>query len=298
MKYETKHPIILPGSSAIVQLMMRASHVTLGHLGRATMLSHLRRKYWIIGGNKFGKKIVKDCLSCRKYHARPCQPMMADLPANRVLGDCAPFTNTGVDYFGPSLTVHGRKSQKMYGVIFTCLSGRAIHLELSHSLTNDSFIHALRRFVCRRGNVASLISDNGTNFTGANAELRRVIEQWNSENIEGWLKQKGITWKFNPPYSSHYGGVWEREIRSVRKVLTALMYEQKVQYLSDLFWQRWKKEYLSTLKHRQKWQDPDERLKENDLVLVTDLSLPRNQWPLGRIQEFVTSEDGRNRTAK
>jgi hypothetical protein len=221
--------------------------------------------------------------------------------------------------------------------------------------------------VCRRGNVASLISGNGTSITGANAELRRVIEQWNSEHIEGWLKQKGISWKFNPPYSSHYGGVWEREIRSVRKVLTALMNEQKVkltnealqtflcevesilnhrpltpvtddpqdcdaltpnhllllnatnsfppglfshhdsyhkrrwkqvQYLSDLFWQRWKREYLTTLQHRQKWQNPDERLKENDLVLVTDISLPRNQWPLGRIQEFVTSEDGRDRTAK
>ena len=59
LKYDTKHPIILPGSSAIVQLMMRDSHVTLGHLGRATMLSHLRRKYWIIGGNKFAKRIVK-----------------------------------------------------------------------------------------------------------------------------------------------------------------------------------------------------------------------------------------------
>jgi transposase InsO family protein len=249
LKYETKHPIILPGSSAVVQLMMRDSHVTFGHLGRATMLSHLRRKYWIIGGNKFVKKIVKDCLSCRKYHARPCQPMMADLPVNRVLGDCAPFTNTGVDYFGPFLTIHGRRSEKRYGVIFTCLSSRALHLELSHSLTTDSFIHALRRFVSRRGNVASLISDNGTNFTGANAELRRVIEQWNSEHIEGWLKQKGISWKFNPPYSSHYGGVWEREIRSVRKVLTALMNEQKVK-LTDEALQTLLCEVESILNHR------------------------------------------------
>jgi hypothetical protein len=81
--------------------------------------------------------------------------------------------------------------------------------------------------------VSSLISDNGTNFTGANTELRGAIKQWNLEGVEAWLKQKGISWKFNSPYASHYGGVWEREIRSVRKVLTALMNEQRVKLTDE-----------------------------------------------------------------
>ena len=91
---------------------------------------------------------------------------MANLPQDR-LEPAPPFTFCGVDYFGPWHIKEGRKELKRYGVLFTCLASRAIHLETAKSLETDSFINALRRFLARRGPVQLLRSDQGTNFVGA-----------------------------------------------------------------------------------------------------------------------------------
>ena len=106
--------------------------------------------------------------------------------------------------------------------VFTCLTMRAVHLELSYSLDTDAFINALRRFISRRGKPHTFFSDNGSNFVGGNQELRRSIQHLNQETNEARLKQDEIRWKFNPPYASHMGGIWERVIRSIRRVLTAI----------------------------------------------------------------------------
>ena len=93
-------------------------------------------------------------------------------------------------------------------------------------LTTDAFINALRRFLSRRGPVLHFFSDNGTNFVSAEKTLREALRQWNQHQIEDFLLQKEIQWTFNPPNASHMGGVWERMIRSVRRILTSLMTEQ------------------------------------------------------------------------
>ena len=53
---------------------------------------------------------------------------MADLPTDRTI-DEPPFTNCGVDMFGSFLIKERRKKLKKYGVLFTCLSSRAVHIE-------------------------------------------------------------------------------------------------------------------------------------------------------------------------
>lgn len=100
---------------------------------------------------------------------------MADLPKERVTPDLPPFTNVGVDYFGPIEVKRGRAMVKRYGVIFTCMESRAVHLEVANSLSTDSCINAIRRFTCHRGQVGCLRSDNGTNFVGAERELREAL---------------------------------------------------------------------------------------------------------------------------
>ena len=149
---------------------------------------------------------------------------MAELPKDR-LTPAPPFTFTGVDFFGPYLIKEGRKELKRYGCLFTCLVSRAIHIETANSLETDSFIQALRRFISRRGPVREIRSDNGTNFVGANTELREAIEEVDNDQVRNKLRQEGIDWIFNPPSASHMGGVWERQIRTTKKVLTVLLHE-------------------------------------------------------------------------
>jgi hypothetical protein len=365
--FEMNHPILLPKSSNVTIILIRESHRLVGHLGRNSVSANLRKKYWVINGNAAVKRVLRECIICKKLQGPHSTQKMADLPSTRLAADVPAFTHVGTDFFGPFIVKIGRTTHKRYGVIFTCMSSRAVHLEVSHSLEANSFLNALRRFICRRGNVSSITSDNGTNFVGGNNELCKSIKTWNQNVIENWLKQRDITWKFNSPHSSHHGGVWERLIRSVRKVLTSLMSEQpiklndeglstlmcevefilnsrpltqqsddpndleaitpnhlillnpggnlppgifkpsdnyatrrwrQIQYLADLFWTRWRKEYLPSLQQRQKWVTNQRPHQPGDLVLVVDINLPRNQWPLGRVTEAIRSEDGRIRRAK
>jgi hypothetical protein len=131
---------------------------------------------------------------------------MADLPSDRITADKPPFSSTGMDYFGPFEVKYGRKTLKRYGVIFTCSASRAIHLEVAASLTTDSCINTIRRFLARRGPVELIRSDNGTNIVGAEAELRRELSTWNQSQIGRMLQQENVKWIFNTPAASHFGG--------------------------------------------------------------------------------------------
>ncbi|XP_033100268.1 uncharacterized protein LOC117103763 [Anneissia japonica] len=179
-----------------------------------------------MGGRVNLKSVIHRCVQCRKTTAPTLQQKMSDLPADRVKSALPPFTNVGVDCFGPIYVRQGRSSVKRYGIIFTCLNIRAVHLEVSSSLDTTSFINALRRFIARREMPSEIRSDNGGNFVKGNKELRAAIEGWNQEQIHQHLLQRHIVWCFNPPTASHYGGAWERCIRTVRKVLAALTTEQ------------------------------------------------------------------------
>ena len=142
------------------------------------------------------------------------------LPADRL--QVAPASSTvGVDFFGPLKVKHLRKQEKRYGCLFTCLVTRGVHLEVTHSLSTDSFIMSLRRFIARRGKPTVIFSDNGTNFVGANREYGL-----NQDKIAGALSKERIQWVFNSPAAPHMGGVWERLVRSCKKALNVVLQNQ------------------------------------------------------------------------
>lgn len=148
------------------------------------------------------------------------------------------FSAVGIDYFGPlhvSKTViklitcsQNPALLKRYGCIFTCLKSRAIHLELVKDLSTHSFLNVVHRFIARRGPPKIIYSDNGTNFKAASSTVLAELKQLNQETITNELANKAIEWRFSPPAASHQGGIWERLIRSVRKVLTSLLQNKTV----------------------------------------------------------------------
>ena len=222
----TRHQIILPANHHITDLIIRHYHLTCAHGGIERTLSEIRQRFWILKGRTAVKRALHQCITCKRLKA-PCQTqMMSDLPTDRVTPFKPPFTNVGVDYFGPIFVKRGRSEQKRYGCIFTCLTTRAVHLEVAHSLDTDSFIGALQRFIACRGQPSELRSDNGINFVGAKHELAAALKEWNRDQIHESLLQQGINWRFNPPTASHMGGVWERQIRTVRTLILNLFNQQ------------------------------------------------------------------------
>ena len=209
-----------------------------------------------------------------------------------------------------------------------------------------------------RGSPEPIRSGNGSNFVSGEAERRRAISNWNQGKIANFLLQRNVEWIFNPLAGSHHGGAWERCIRTVQKVLNALVREQllddeslstlicevesivngrpwskvsddshnlkpltpnhllllragpslppgifvrenlysrrcwrQVQYLSDVFWRRWTKEYVPGLQGRQRWTKPQQNFQVGDIVLIADEKTPRGLWPLGRIVNVKTNKN-------
>jgi len=160
---------------------------------------------------------------------------MADLPKERLVAHQPPFTYTGVDFFGPFNVKRARSTIKIYGCIFVCFNSRAIHIEDVSSLDADSFIQALHRFMAVRGRPKEIWSDNGTNFCGAERELRQSVKDLDEEKIKKnlhnydveWYSNPLPRWRFQPPTASHMSGVWERLIRSTRKAMRAVIGDPK-----------------------------------------------------------------------
>nr|XP_020464125.1 uncharacterized protein LOC109964879 [Monopterus albus] len=293
---------------------------------------------------------------------------MSELPRERVEVS-PPFMYCGMDCFGPFIIKQGRKECKRYGLILTCLSSRAVHIEMLGDMTTDALINALRCFISLRGAVCQLRCDQGTNFVGAKNELREGLKLCDTKTLETFLADKQCEFIFNAPSASHAGGIWERQIRTIRNVLNVtlaqssgrlddaslrtLFYEamaivnsrpltvdglndptspepltpnhlimmkskvalpppgkfvkediyaakrwRRVQFLTEQFWSRWKKEYLLNVSTRQKWHVPRRNLKVNDIVIIKEDSLPRNQWQLGRVVQTTEGTDGLVRRVK
>ena len=151
---------------------------------------------------------------------------MAPLPVCRLEAFARPFTNTGLDYFEPMEVTVRMSREKRYGDLFTCLVTRAVHLEIAGSLSTDSAIMAIRRFVSSCGCPRRIFSDNGTNFVGANNELKKVAQELDQERITAFLAPRGIEWIFNPPSAPYFGGSWECLVRSVKEGLRTTLSEQ------------------------------------------------------------------------
>ena len=216
-----KRPPILPRDHPISRLIVRECHRA-SHVGTEWTWSNLRMRYWIVGARNVIKQVRRQCMVCKRLYAAILDQRMADLPPERCLTGGTPFDVTGTDLFGPILVKVNPGQVKRWGCIFTCFKSRAIHFEVLSSLEADSFINGFIRFVSRRGCPSKIYNDNGTNFVGAQAEIARCHRQLDKAKVRSAARGRGVDWEFNTPLSSHHGGMLERLIRSILKILLAL----------------------------------------------------------------------------
>lgn len=365
-----KNPVLIPGKHHVAVLLIRRCHERVRHQGRHITEGAVRESgFWITGGKRLISSIIHECVTCRKLRGSVAFQKMSELPADR-LQPGPPFTSVGVDCFGPwqvttRRTRGGQANSKRWAVLFTCLATRAVHIELLEEMSSSSFINALKRFVAIRGKVKLFRSDRGTNFIGATDALGINPE---SSDVKTFLLENGTRWIFNPPHSSHMGGVWERMIGVTRRLLDSLLLDtaggylthevlstflaevsaiinsrplvplssdpenpyplspslilthksdniadvnvpsnvkdlyraqyKRVQLLADMFWKRWRGEFLQTLQARRKWKEDQRNLQEGDVVVLKDKTIARNSWPTGVLTKVLPSADGKVRAAE
>ena len=125
---------------------------------------------------------------CKQLRRQLQQQKMVDLPKDRMCVE-PPFTYCGIDIFRPFEVKNCQKEVKKCGALYTCLSSRVIHIEVVHSLSRDSFILSLRRFIGQRGIVGMIRSDNGANFVAASVELIPAFQEMDQKKIGDFLEE-------------------------------------------------------------------------------------------------------------
>ena len=225
LEYASRHQIILPKQSHLIQLIIREKHEEVKHFSVNYVLNAIRSKYWPGQGRAMVKRTLRSCVICKKLRGVPLEQIMADLPTSRVEACGSTFKFTGVDLFGPIITkarYRGGRREKRYGVLFTCLQTRAIHIELAYSQSTDDFMKAFKRFIARRSKPLQIFSDCGTNFVGAKRELQDIMNKWvKSQRLHNRLTDENIKWIFNPPAAPHMGDVWESLVKLAKRAMTA-----------------------------------------------------------------------------
>lgn len=361
-----KHPIILPKGHFVSRLIALYYHGKSRHQGCQFTEGAIRSAgFWLIGAKRLIRSLLGSCVKCRKLRGEARSQLMADLPEDRITPG-APFSSVGVDVFGPwevvaRRTRGGAAHAKRWAVLYTCLTSRAIHIEVIEELSSSSFINATRRFIALRGPVTVFRSDRGTNFVGATDCMEISAINVEDASVKKFLDSNKVSWLFNTPYSSHMGGVWERLIGIVRRILVSMMAElsrdlthevlttfmaeicsivnsrplvpistdpdnpmvlspmmlltqkpveqgeysseislkdmykaqwRRVKCLSNMFWKRWRTEFLQNMQRRRKWVNKQRDLQIGDIVLVIEEDSPRNCWPMGIVTELFPSRDG------
>ncbi|XP_062703946.1 uncharacterized protein LOC134286352 [Aedes albopictus] len=225
---DAKHPIILPRDHPTTKLIIAHFHRKFHHQNHETVVNEIRQKYSVPKLRGAFANVRKNCQRCKNQRVVPKVPIMADLPATRLDAFTRPFTHVGVDFFGPYEIVIGRRTEKRWGMLVTCLTTRAIHIEVAHSLSTDSCVMALRNFISRRGKPRTIYSDRGTNFIGANREINDAKLSIDQAEIMKEFVDTDTSWQFIPPCAPHMGGSWERLIGSVKKNLMAILPMRKL----------------------------------------------------------------------
>ena len=175
LPFDTRQPRILPHEHPISSAIIAFVHNYRRHASPENTLCELFQSYWILRARALVKKYINKCFTCRKLRAKPLTQFMASLPVSRITPLEPPFSHTAIDYFGPMIVTQLRRTVKRYGCLFTCMSTRAVHIEVVPTLDKDSFLMAFWRFSNRRGRPTDCWSDNATYFVASDKELADAI---------------------------------------------------------------------------------------------------------------------------
>jgi hypothetical protein len=259
---DERHPIILPRvhptkkieiHNTVTARLIEEAHQRHLHAGAEWLLRHLRSRYWVMAGRTTVRSVISKCVECQVAIKPREQQKMAPLPKAR-LGEAKPWVDVGVDFAGPfgvkpaesrkekttavapaepAKRGRGRPrtkplpvpTEKAYVLIFTDLTTRGVHFEVTRGMDVETFFQAFARFSARRGIPLRLYSDEATNFVRAKTELLHLINVMKAKagEFERRLDQLGVEWNLNTPYAPFRGGAWERLLRSFKETLRRTM---------------------------------------------------------------------------
>ena len=214
------YPIVLPKGHRVTKLIIMSYHEANHHSHYKTIVANLMQRFFIANIVWEVKKTIREnCYSCKRRNAKPDQPRMGDLPGYRLASHTNPFTYSIIDICGPFLIRVNRRTEKRWLLVISCLTTRAIHMEVLYTMNTNSCLMGLNNWINLRGAPKRIVSDNGSNFVGGKNLIKTYHNRWNAELLKKGVITESIEWDFQPAKASHMSGSVERMIGLVKGVL-------------------------------------------------------------------------------
>jgi len=238
LNFDAVNPVLVSGKTHLAKLLIERAHEQCRHMGSSTTLYNLRNSgFWITHARASVNKVLSQCYICLKSRAQTfLSPSSPELPSYRT-ESLTPFSSIGIDYTGSFLVKDfSGKQIKVYILLITCLTTRAVHLQLVNTMSVADFLNAFVRFTNLYGVPQFIISDHAKTFKTAGNLLKTVIEH---DVVQNYFLNKNIYFSNIPIYQPNYGGTWERMVGVVKKVMfkslrqKVLTYDEFLTLLSD-----------------------------------------------------------------
>ena len=208
------------------------------HSGVNATVVHTRQKFWIIRVKTLTRFIVGNCITCFRFNGRNLSQLLGDLSQERV-NPATAFSNVGIDSAGPMPYRCDKTEAKCYLVVFVCFVTKAIHLDVTKALDTQECMQAIRRLISRRGCPAHIFFDSGTNFLGSLDDLIKLKRILKEKYVTDCLPQAvidfGIHWSTIPAKASHFGGLWEAGVKSMKLLLFKTVVTTANLYLDEVY---------------------------------------------------------------
>ena len=227
---KTQSPVLLPKNSHLAELIVIKCHVDVYHSGVSHTLAKVREKYWLPHGRSQVRKFLRKCSFCIRLSAIGFStPPVPAWPVFRVVEN-RPFSCVGLDYLDPLIIKNDDGTDhKVWICLFTCACIRAIHLEVITNQSSEQFLLCLRGFIATYGLPHIIISDNASQFQKIDNSLQRLLKMTaNDQNINDFLANNGIRWKYITEKAPWMGGFYERLVGLVKKALKAALHLRKI----------------------------------------------------------------------
>ena len=217
--------ILLPRHSRFIDLLVLDSHERLHHIGVGGTIVAIRQRFWIPSVRSVARRLLHKCPTCKRVTGRPyLLPTPSELPQFRLDTSNPPFSNIGIDFTGHFLVKdYHNNHRKFYICLFTCLTTRAISLELVEDLTTLSFLQAFRRHCSIFSTPRFILADNAQTFRCAEQNLAQLLSLFDSPAIQHTLAHKRITFRYISARSPHWGGAYERLIGLTKTCLKKVL---------------------------------------------------------------------------
>ena len=212
-------PILLPKDSRITELIIRDLHVKLAHSGLYVLLNEMRKRFYIPRFFSVVKKVINNCITCRKINVRTVKVNQSSYRYFRVNPLNVPFIYSFLGYMGPFHIKQGNQKVKVWIWVITCMWSRAINLKVCVDMSTKEFLRALQLHVFEFGLPQFCISDQGTQIVSAGNKLTCFLSDSDTQQYFSETGIKSLTFERFPKGHNQLGGLVEICVKLTKRLI-------------------------------------------------------------------------------